>query len=137
MLNEDLAGHWEGEGVNHLDEPFTAELDLNPVVDSQGLSLMFRATGEDGTVFYRLRGLLAGDRLAFVDNNIGELKILDRLQSASAYAFGLGNAEDEDIYRLEISFDLIGPDEMSLCFAWGLPGQEFAPHSCGKLTRKR
>ena len=58
MIHDDLAGHWEGEGINDLDEPFTAELDIKPVVDSQGLSLIFRATGEDGTVYYRLRGLL-------------------------------------------------------------------------------
>ena len=133
---EELAGRWEGEGANHRDEPFTAELDLTPVAGGNGLTLAFRAIGEDGTVFYRLRGIIAGDRLAFVDNNIGELKILDRLHSAGGYTFGVGDPADDESYRLEISFDPIDEEQMSLCFAWGLPGEEFAPRSCGHLKRR-
>lgn len=133
MIDE-LAGHWEGDGVNHLEEPFRAELDLTPVAEGNGLALAFRAVGEDGTVYYRQRGIVAGERLAFVDNNIGELKILDRLQ-APGFTYGSGDPEDDAAYRVEMSFDLVGEDEMDLCFAWALPGEEFIPRSTGRLKR--
>jgi len=132
---EDLAGHWEGDGTNHLQEPFHAILDLDPAAGGNGLSLAFRAIGGDGTIYYRLRGVLAGDRLAFVDNNIGELKILDRVHGPGGYVFAVGDPEDDNSYRLEMTFNLVEPDAMDLCFAWGLPGEEFAPRTCGRLQR--
>ena len=133
MIDE-LAGHWDGDGVNHLEEKFHAELDLTPAADGNGLTLAFRAVGEDGTIYYRQRGIIAGERLAFVDNNIGELKILDRLQ-APGYTFASGDPEDDAAYRVEMSLNLVGEDDMELCFTWALPGEAFIPRSTGRLKR--
>jgi len=135
-MMDDLAGEWTGKGATHLDEPFEGALSLQPVAGGNGLTLAFRATGADETVFYRLRGVIAGSRLAFVDNHIGELKILDYDETAEAgFTFRTGDPEDTENYRLEIVFELMAPDVMDIRFSWGFPGEEFGERSTGRLKR--
>ena len=75
---DDLAGRWEGDGTTSEDSPFHGTLDLEPLAGGRGLAVEFKAIARDGAVLFRHRGILAGDRLAFLDDSIGELKILDR-----------------------------------------------------------
>lgn len=131
MVNE-LAGRWEGDGTTHEDSPFHGTLDLEPLAGGRGLAVEFKAIAEDGAVLFRHRGILAGDRLAFLDDAIGELKILDRRDDN---VFGSGEPGSEESYRLEVSFHVASEGEMDLTITSGLPGQPFAPRVRAHLTR--
>ena len=65
---EELAGRWEGDGTTYEDSPFRGTLDLEPLAGGRGLAVEFKAVATDGAVLFRHRGILAGDRLAFLDD---------------------------------------------------------------------
>ena len=129
---EELAGHWEGDGTTHEDAPFKGMLDLEPLAAGRGLAVEFKAVALDGSVISRHRGILAGDRLAFLDDTIGELKILDQRE---ANVFGSGEPASLESYRLEVSFHLAAKGEMDLTISSGLPGQPFTARIRAHLSR--
>lgn len=129
---EDLQGRWEGDGKTLEEAPFHATLDLEPLAGGRGLAVAFKGVARDGAVLFRHRGILAGDRLAFLDDSIGELKILDR---RSDMVYGSGEPAADESYRLEISFRVGGAGEMHLTITSGLPGQPFAPRLQAHLVR--
>lgn len=129
---EDLAGRWEGAGTTHEGAPFQGTLDLEPLAGGRGLAVEFKAVAPDGSVLFRNRGILAGERLAFLDDAVGELKILDRREEN---VYGSGEAAHAESYRLEVSFRMLAPGEMDLTIASGLPGQPFAPRIRAHLSR--
>ena len=129
---EELAGHWEGDGKTADEAPFTGILNLDPLAGGSGFAVAFRGVAKDGSVLFRHRGILAGDRLAFLDDSIGELKILDR---RGENVFGSGDPQQLESYRLEVSFKVLTPGEMDLTIASGLPGQAFTPRVRARLTR--
>ena len=129
---EQLAGRWEGAGTTHDEAAFQGTLDLEPLAAGRGLAVEFKAVAPDGTVLFRHRGILAGDRLAFLDDAVGELKILDRREEN---VWGSGEPQAEESYRLEVSFRVVAEGEMDLTIASGLPGQPFSPRVRTHLTR--
>ena len=129
---DDLAGRWEGDGTTSEDSPFHGTLDLEPLAGGRGLAVEFKAIARDGAVLFRHRGILAGDRLAFLDDAIGELKILDRRDDN---VFGSGEPGSAESYRLEVSFHVASEGEMDLTITSGLPGQPFTPRVRAHLTR--
>lgn len=129
---EDLTGRWEGEGKTSEDAPFKGTLDLDPLAGGRGIAVAFKAVAPDGSVLYRHRGILAGERLAFLDDSIGELKILDH---RSDLVFGSGEPSEEESYRLEVSFEVAGPGELDLTITSGLPGEPFTPRIHAHLVR--
>jgi hypothetical protein len=129
---EELAGHWEGDGKTSDEAPFTGVLNLDPLAGGSGFAVAFQGVAKDGSVLFRHRGILAGDRLAFLDDSIGELKILDR---RGDHVFGSGDPTADESYRLEISFDVAGPGEMDLTITSGLPGEPFTARLHAHLVR--
>lgn len=129
---DDLEGRWEGEGKTSENSPFHGTLDLAPLAGGSGMAVEFKAVAADGTVLFRHRGILAGDRLAFLDDAIGELKILDR---RAENVFGSGEPSAEESYRLEVSFLVAGPGKMDLTITSGLPGEPFTPRIQARLRR--
>ncbi len=131
-MSNELAGRWEGDGTTNEDSPIRGTLDLEPLAGGRGLAVEFKAVAKDGSVLFRHRGILAGDRLAFLDDAIGELKILDR---RSDNVYGSGEPQHEESYRLEVSFLVDAPGEMDLTIRSGLPGQPFTPRVRAHLSR--
>jgi len=129
---DELAGRWEGDGTTAEDSPFHGTLDLEPLAGGRGLAVEFKAVTADGNVLFRHRGILAGDRLAFLDDAVGELKILDKREPN---VYGSGEPQHEESYRLEVSFQVASPDEMDLTIRSGLPGQPFPPRVRARLSR--
>jgi len=129
---EELTGRWEGDGKTFEDAPFKGTLSLDPLAGGSGIAVAFRAVAPDGSVLCRHRGILAGERLAFLDDSIGELKILDRREDM---VFGSGDPSEEESYRLQVSFEVAGPDEMDLTITSGLPGEPFTPRLHAHLVR--
>lgn len=131
-MPDELAGRWEGDGTTSENAPFHGTLDLEPLAGGRGLAVEFKAIAQDGAVLFRHRGILAGDRLAFLDDAIGELKILDRRDDN---VFGSGEPGSAESYRLEVSFHVAAEDEMDLTITSGLPGQPFTPRIRVHLNR--
>ena len=131
-MADDLAGRWEGDGTTAEDSPFRGTLDLEPLAGGRGLAVEFKAVAKDGAVLFRHRGILAGDRLAFLDDAIGELKILDRREEN---VYGSGEPQHHESYRLEVSFHVASEGEMDLTIRSGLPGQPFTPRLHAHLSR--
>jgi hypothetical protein len=129
---EDLAGRWEGDGTTYEDAPFHGTLDLEPLAGGRGLAVEFKAVAADGSVLFRHRGILAGDRLAFLDDAVGELKILDKREPN---VYGSGEPQHAESYRLQVSFHVAAPGEMDLTITSGLPGQPFTPRVRAQLRR--
>lgn len=131
-------GTFVGEGVNHDGQPFTGRLKLAPVVDGAGLSLEFTARGEGGEVYHRERSTLAPGpdgalTLWSLSNNAPGLLALplrrDVPGEARALVFGVGDPDDGDAFRMEVTLELQPGGQLGYRFAWGLPGGEFAPRS--------
>jgi hypothetical protein len=129
---EDLAGRWEGEGKTHEDVPFHGTLELEPLAGGRGLAVAFKAVGVDGTVLCRHRGILAGGRLAFLDDTVGEMKILDRREG---HVYGSSEPGGDESYRLEVSFLVGEAGRMEFLISGGLPGQPFVTRVRADLTR--
>jgi hypothetical protein len=129
---EEIAGHWEGDGAAGEDTAFRGTLELEPIAGGRGLSMSFRAVGADGGVLCRHRGILTGERLAFLDDTVGELKILDRREG---YVFVSGEPGDEESYRLEVSIAVPTKGEIDLTIKSGLPGEPFTRRIQAHLTR--
>jgi len=134
-MMEDLAGHWEGDGKTEADVQVRGSLDIERIVGGRGLSLAFRTFDSDNAILTRQRGILTTRRLAYLEDTVGELKILDRRDADDRYIFGIGEPGDEESYRVEVSFFVIAPDEMDFIVSTGLPGESFEQRFRAHLRR--
>ena len=132
---EDLAGHWEGEGKTEADVQVRGTLDLEEIVGGKGLALAFRTFDADDAILSRQRGILTARRLAYLEDTVGELKILDRRDGDGRYVYGIGEPADDGSYRVEVSFSVVAPGEMEFRVSTGLPGELFAARFDAHLRR--
>ena len=143
-LLRSCAGRYAGHGINHEDQPFHGELELE-VLFERALALTFRATGIDGTPYHEERTWIAVDgegRLCLwtVSTNVPTCDPHVRRHGApvagsrATVVFGHGDPTDAERYRSEIAIDVWPNGDLGYRYAWGLPGGEFAPRSSVRMS---
>lgn len=141
-----LQGEYRGTGINHERREFTGLFGLAPIVGGRGLSLEFRATGADGTVFHDEHSFIgptfAGSTALWVISNNHPAVIQHDLRrveplptGGSTLVFGINDPLDKKSFREEIALDLHSNGDLGYRYSWGMPGGEFAERSGLRMVR--
>ena len=142
------AGTFEGFGINHEGQKFRGTLNLVKQIDGRGLSLDFRATGDDGTVFHSehsILGLTPFETFSLwvlSSNHPGviEHQYFDDKPAPGALAtlsFRCGDFGNTASFREVISLDLLEGGDLTYRYSWGMPGGEFKERSAVKMLAGR
>ena len=143
-LNQDYLGTFEGVGLNHEGQVFNGVLEIRPQIKDKGLSIDFKATGVDGTIFHQehsLLGLTPMQSLSLwvMSNNhpgVMEHRLTEEsLTSAPTQKlhFHFGDFGQLNSFRETISLELETNGDISYTYFWGMPGGEYKERSRVKL----
>lgn len=139
-------GFYSGRGINHEEQPFTGTLAISEIVGGVGISIAFKAVGEDGTIYHEELSTIAPDLtgkigLYNLDSNMPGLvhHILLRDEENGSGGrkaiFSFGQRSDVQSFREEITLETIDRDSIEYRYAWGMPGGEFADRSGAVMRR--
>lgn len=129
-------GRYRGVGRNHEGEQFVGTIEIAPVAEGSGLSVVFLARAEDSaTVYHSEMSLIAADEagaltLWNLGSNLGylaphRLVSWDEGEAGAKAVFRVGTGEG---FTEEITLSVDG-DRVGYDFAWGFPGNPMAPRS--------
>ncbi len=134
------AGKYRGQGVNHLGEKFTADLEIQSRLDSQLIELTFRATDSE-QAFHEERTWITEDLISggvglwtVSSNTPGILPhrlIEDQADGSytTKVVFRLGTPEDLSKFRQEIALCVRHDGAIEYSYAWGIPHEALASRS--------
>lgn len=128
------AGHYEGVGDGSESGPFTAVLDVRPLLDGMGAEIAYAATGPDGDVIHREHTVLAFDMWsgqATLHVLCAEISGLGRLVEMSDTTFSNGAGIDGFDLGIELVID---NDSIVYTWSWGAPGEATAERSRAEVT---
>jgi hypothetical protein len=133
--NRRAAGHYEGTGVGDESGPFSATIDLRPLLDGMGATIDYVAVGADGSVLHREHTVLAfdmwsGEATLYV--LCAELNGLGQLVQVGHSTFHNGRGIDGFQLQIELRID----DELEYVWSWGAPGEELAVRSRATLSAR-
>lgn len=137
-------GRYAGRGTDHTGEEFAAEVTVDVVAGGAAVTLDASTTGPGGEIQHDEHGVLArGDdgtvRYATVTSNarfhrVFALRRTERDGDATRAVFGWGGQPmDVTGFRDELTLTAYSGGDLGLGWAWGLPGEPFAPRSGVRL----
>ncbi len=140
------AGRYGGRGTDHAGEEFAAEVTVGVVAGGAAVTLDAATTGAGGEIQHDEHGMLApGEdgtvRYTTVTSNARFLRVFalrrtERDGDATRAVFGWGGPPmDVTGFRDELTLTAYPGGDLGLGWAWGLPGQPFAPRSGVRLRR--
>jgi hypothetical protein len=123
------AGHHNGTGDGAESGPFTATIDLEPLLGSLGTSIVYTATSLDGEQLHTERTTVAHDMFSgrlmlFVLS--AELSGLGQLSEVSGGVFN--NGAGVESFELQITIELTD-DELTYIWSWAPPGAPLTEQS--------
>lgn len=138
------APHYRGEGLNHENERFVAELRIERLAADHAVLLHYRATLADTTVVHEESTLLGpdGDGVPCLWPVMSELPVVlvHRCVAETPGAdgglravFASGPQDALDRFREEITIELHADGSLVYAHAWGLPGEAFGPRSSARM----
>ena len=124
-----VAGRYEGAGDGSESGPFSATLDIAPVLDGMGATIDYVATAPDGSPLHAEHTLLAfdmwsGEATLYV--LCAELNGVGELVQTSGSTFSNGRGTDGFELQIEI---LVADDRLEYAWSWGQPGEPLAEQS--------
>ena len=135
---EKYIGSYTGAGVNHEKQNFSGQFCLSPVIASKAFEVIFKAVGNDGTIYHEEKTLITHTPqkqlgLWTVSNNTPFMMHLEFreekvIEGSQRLIFGLNNPSDKTAFREEIHLELTH-NKIGYHFYWGMPGGEFAYRS--------
>ncbi|SRR6056297_528567 len=137
-----VAGHYQGSGAGAESGPFSATLDIEPVLDGMGVTLDYVATGDDGAILHTEHTLLAfdmwsGEATLYV--LCRELTGVGQLVQISDSTFSNGRGTDG--FELQIQIVLGDGGEngdrdrtIGYVWSWGAPGEPLVEQSRATLS---
>jgi hypothetical protein len=136
------AGRYRGVGRNHEDEEFVGTIEVAPVAEGSGLSVVFLARAED-TVFHSETSLVAADEagtltLWNLGNNLGYLaphRLVSWTQDGAdvTAVFRVGTSDSTGFVE-EITLSAAA-GSIGYAFAWGFPGNPMSARSSVVMER--
>ena len=123
-----IAGRYEGSGDGAESGPFTATLEIAPLLGGMGATIDYTATGPDGTPVHAEHTVLAfdmwsGEATLYV--LCAELSGVGQLVQVGASTFA--NGQGIDGFDLQIEIVLDGP--LEYIWSFGQPGEPLAEQS--------
>lgn len=142
------SGRYSGQGVNHLGESFTGELEIRSRLDQQLIELRFRATDVDQSFHeestWITEDLLNGGLGLWTVSTNTPGVLAHRLYEDSrdgSYStkavFRLGSPEDVSRFRQEITLCIRHDGAIEYAYSWGVPHEAFASRSRCMLQQQR
>ena len=122
------AGSYEGTGDGAESGPFTARLQISPILSGMGATIDYVATAPDGTELHAEHTVLAFDKFsgeATLYVLCAELAGIGQLIQVSDSIFHNGRGTDGFELQIELS---IG-NEFEYVWSWGPPGEELTEQS--------
>ncbi len=124
-----VAGHHEGTGAGDESGPFTATIDIEPLLGSLGTAITYTAVDPTGEQLHTERSTLARDMLSgrlmlFV--LCAELSGLGQLSEGSGGVFN--NGAGADGFELQITIELTD-DKLTYTWSWAPPGESLSEQS--------
>jgi hypothetical protein len=144
------AGSYSGITENQAGQGYRTTLEIAPLADREGYSLLYQAGGLDGTVYFteestiELRGeevdlLVPGASVKGMDPDKPVRFELRREEAADGsfrgFVFGFGDILDRTIFREEITIDLWENGDVGYRYAWGEPGEDLVPRTATRMKR--
>jgi hypothetical protein len=154
------AGIYMGHGINHENKKFKGDLELRNVVNNKGVSLKYKAVGTDGVEFNKETTLYNSETILYneewtlicsdsdnklclwtLNNNIGTMAKFDlrRYRHVSnkhqLFIFGYGEADDNAVFREEITIELWDNGDLSYNYSWGEAGGMFLSRSTIRMKK--
>ena len=136
-------GKYLGRGVNHEDGNFEGELRVQPAVEGAGVFLHFEARGDEDNPLHEEHMLIGKTRLGEtflwgLDSGSERIRKhavreASEAEGRETIRFGVGDPDDIDVLREEITFVFSGRD-ITLKYAWGGPGEGFEERSAVELV---
>ncbi len=123
------AGRHEGTGDGPESGPFSATLEVAPILDKMGASIDYVATAPDGSELHSEHTVLAfeswsGQPTLFV--LCAELNGIDQLVQTGESTFNNGRGTDGFELQIEISLD---GGTLAYVWSWGAPGDGLTEQS--------
>ena len=152
----DLCGHYEGEGMNHMNESFWGQFDLSSVLDHSLLQIRFKALERKPPSTESLNEIQAfHDEYTWITEDILERKIAlwtvstntpgvlrhhltNETQDGSyvsSLLFALGDPNDQSRFRQSIQLAARKDGALEYIYCWGVPHEEFGVRSRCLLKR--
>jgi hypothetical protein len=135
------AGRYRGAGRNHEDEDFMGTIEIAPVAEGSGLSVVFLARADD-TVFHSETSLIAADEAGVLTlwnlgSNLGflaphRLVSWTEDESGPTAVFRVGSSDGAGFVE-EITLSATA-GSIGYAFAWGFPGNPMAARSSVVMT---
>jgi hypothetical protein len=123
-----VAGRYEGSGDGAESGPFTASLEITPLLDGLGATIDYTATATDGTQLHAEHTVLAfdmwsGEATLYV--LCAELSGVGQLVQVGASTFANGQGIDGFDLQIEIVLD----DQLEYVWSFGEPGEPLTEQS--------
>ncbi len=127
------AGRYRGTGDGVESGPFTAALDIEPILGGMGATIGYTATAADGTELHAEHTMLAfdmwsGEATMYV--LCTELRGVGQLVQVSDSTFSNGRGVDGFEVQIEIALG----DDLEYVWSWGPPGEELIEQSRATLA---
>ena len=124
-----LAGHHQGTGDGTESGPFTATIDIEPLLGSLGTGIAYTAVSPAGEQLHTERTTLAREMLSgrltlFVLS--AELSGLGQLSEVSDGVFS--NGAGVDGFELQVTIELTD-DKLTYTWSWAPPGESLSEQS--------
>lgn len=154
------AGKYMGNGVNHENKEFRGNLEMESVVNNKGISIRYKAIGNEGIDFNKETTLYGSDTILYneectvicydsdnklalwtLNNNINTMAKFElrRFRQVSSkhhiFIFGYGDTEDNTIFREEITIELWENGDISYNYSWGEAGGLFLSRSTVRMKK--
>lgn len=154
------AGIYMGHGENHEKKAFKGDMELRNIVNNKGISMKYKAVGVDGVEFnketnlYNLDTILYNEEWTLIcndsdnklclwtlNNNMGTMVKFDlrRFRQVSGkhqiFIFGFGDADDNTVFREEITIELWEDGDISYNYSWGEAGGIFLARSTVRMKK--
>jgi hypothetical protein len=123
-----LAGRYEGSGDGSAIGPFTATLEIAPLLGGMGATIHYTTTGKDGTELHAEHTVLAfdmwsGEATLYV--LCDELSGVGQLVQVGAFTFANGQGID----GFDLQIEIVLGDQLEYVWSFGEPGEPLAEQS--------
>jgi hypothetical protein len=123
-----VAGRYEGTGDGSESGPFTATIEIAPLLDGMGVTIDYVATAPDGDELHREHTVVAfdmwsGEATLYV--LCAELSGMGQLVQTSASTFTNGQGTD----GFELQIEIVITERLEYIWSWGQPGEPLVEQS--------
>jgi hypothetical protein len=130
------AGHYAGAGGGEESGPFTAVIDVRPMLGTLGVEIDYEAIGPDADRLHIERTVLTYDMMSGEPTlyvMCDELHGMGQLRQIDASRFN--NGAGYDGFELQIEIEVADDGELTYAWSWGPPDSDLIEQSRAVVRR--